>query len=96
MSSIRAGDIACRYGGDEFLLILPEASLNTTRDRAVQLGQQVKKLVVRGEDQIYDQMTISVGVACWPQHGQTTSEILHAVDAALLQAKKKHDCVITA
>ena len=95
-SSIRAGDIACRYGGDEFLLILPEASLKTTCDRALQLCQQVKKLVVRSEDQIYDQMTISVGVAVWPQNGQSTSDILHAVDTALLQAKKNHDCVITA
>jgi diguanylate cyclase (GGDEF)-like protein/PAS domain S-box-containing protein len=95
-SSIRSGDIACRYGGDEFLLILPEASLVVTQDRAEQLRQQVKKLTVRNEDLVYDTLTISVGVASWPQHGSTTAKILQTVDAALLQAKLSHDCVVTA
>jgi diguanylate cyclase (GGDEF)-like protein len=95
-ASIRSGDIACRYGGDEFLLILPEASLAVTQDRAEQLRQQVKKLTVRNEDLVYDRLTISVGVACWPQHGPTTADILKTVDAALLQAKLSHDCVVTA
>jgi diguanylate cyclase (GGDEF)-like protein len=95
-ASIRSGDIACRYGGDEFLLILPEASIDVTQDRAEQLRQQVKKLTVRSGDLVYDRMTISVGVASWPQHGPTTSDILKTVDAALLYAKLSHDCVITA
>ena len=95
-SSVRTGDIACRYGGDEFLLILPDASLGTAASRAEMLCKEVAKLEVRNEDQVYERITISVGVACWPDHGKTTSEILQAVDDALMEAKKSHDCVITA
>jgi GGDEF domain-containing protein len=54
------------------------------------------KLIVRNEDLVYDRLTISVGVACWPQHGPTAADILKTVDAALLQAKLSNDCVVTA
>lgn len=95
-NSIRGGDIACRYGGDEFLVILPEASIKVTEQRADELRQRVKNLVVRKEGLEPRMATISVGIACWPEHGSSVPQLLRAVDSALLIAKEHHDCVLIA
>ena len=95
-NSIRGGDIACRYGGDEFLVILPEASIKVTEQRADEFRQRVKNLVVRKEGLEPRMATISVGIACWPEHGSSVPQLLRAVDSALLIAKEHHDCVLIA
>lgn len=95
-NSIRGGDIACRYGGDEFLVILPEASTKVTAQRAEELRQRVKNLAIRKEGLEPSTATISVGIASWPDHGDTVPLLLRAVDSALLVAKEKHDCVMVA
>jgi diguanylate cyclase (GGDEF)-like protein/PAS domain S-box-containing protein len=95
-NSIRGGDIACRYGGDEFLVILPEASLKVTSQRAEELRQRVKNLVVHKEGLEPRIATISVGIASWPNHGESVPLLLRSVDAALLIAKEQHDCVVIA
>ncbi|MGD0708412.1 MAG: PAS domain S-box protein [Anaerolineaceae bacterium] len=92
-NSIRAGDIACRYGGDEFLVILPDANSETAMQRAEQLRQRVKTLAVRSEDS-YRYVTVSIGVACWPQHGRSAFDLLRAADTALFQAKVRNDSVV--
>ncbi len=94
-TAIRASDISCRYGGDEFLIILPETTLATACQRAEQLRQRVKNLVVKKEDTT-NKVTISVGVAAFPDHGREVSELIQAVDTALLKAKEKHDCTVIA
>lgn len=84
---VRAGDIACRYGGDEFAVILPGASLEITRVRAVELLGSVKRLgsgAARGPARA---VTLSTGVAAFPEHGTGAQELLHAADVALYQAK---------
>jgi diguanylate cyclase (GGDEF)-like protein/PAS domain S-box-containing protein len=86
-SNIRGEDIACRYGGEEFALILPEASIEGTRQRAEQLREGVKHLEVQHRGQSLGGVTLSVGVAMFPEHGTTTDDILRAADAALYQAK---------
>jgi diguanylate cyclase (GGDEF)-like protein len=87
-SGIRADDIACRYGGEEFLLIMPGASLETTRERADNLGQAVRNLQVKYQDQLLQSTTISLGLAIFPDHGLTAEEVIAAADAALYRAKQ--------
>jgi diguanylate cyclase (GGDEF)-like protein/PAS domain S-box-containing protein len=87
-TNIRREDIACRYGGDEFVLILPEASLKITRQRAEKLRQEVQRLQVDYRGQPLGPLTISAGVAVFPSHGDRVDAVLQAADAALYQAKE--------
>lgn len=87
-TNIRNSDIACRYGGEELLLILPDASLVDTQHRAEQLREGVKQLRVRYRHQNLSSITISLGVACCPQQGLTGEAVIQAADMALYRAKK--------
>ena len=84
---VRGGDIACRYGGEEFTLVLPGSSLESTRQRAEQLCEGVRALSVEYKNLILNTMTISIGVATFPDHGEKWESILQAADVALYQAK---------
>jgi len=86
-SRVRDGDIACRYGGEEFVLILPEASLELARRRAEELREEVKRLRVSHRGRVIGPITVSVGVAAFPDHGKNSAALLHAADAALYRAK---------
>jgi diguanylate cyclase (GGDEF)-like protein/PAS domain S-box-containing protein len=85
----RREDIVCRYGGEEFLVILPETSLELTRERAELLREVVSQLQLEYLGQSLGAITISLGVAAFPEHGSTGEEIILAADAALYHAKKK-------
>ena len=94
---VRVEDIACRYGGEEFLVILPEASLEDTVKRAEQLCVGIKGLNVRYQDQALGAVTVSLGVAVFPEHGSTDEAIRKAADAALYRAKREgRDRVVVA
>ena len=86
---IRGSDIACRYGGEELLLILPEASLEAAQRRAEQLRQAVRQLKLQYNGQPLNPVTISLGIACFPQHGLTSESLIRAADAALYRAKRE-------
>jgi len=94
---IRSEDIACRYGGEEFLLILPEAPLVIVRQRAEELRIIVKNLLrIRWQEKTLA-ITISIGVAAFPNHGYNIKNIVNAADTALYQAKAKgRDQVVVA
>lgn len=87
--SIRAEDIACRYGGEEFTLILPEASLVDAAQRAESIRESIRNLNVQHRRQQLGGVTISAGVAIFPDHGPTGDAVLRAADAALYQAKSR-------
>jgi diguanylate cyclase (GGDEF)-like protein/PAS domain S-box-containing protein len=96
-ANIRTGDISCRYGGDEFVLILPEASLEATTSRAQRICEGIRETVFDYQGHSLGVMTVSVGVAAFPQHGRTRDALLAAVDAALYRAKQEgRDRVIIA
>lgn len=84
---IRKGDIACRYGGEEFTLVLPGASLEVVSKRAEVIREKIKIQKLHYEDQELGVITLSIGVATFPEHGKRFEEVLKAADVALYQAK---------
>ena len=96
-SSLRSSDIACRYGGEEMTLILPEACLENTRKRAEEVRQLIKQINLEHKRQSLGPVTASLGVACFPEHGTTGFSVIHVADTALYQAKKRgRDRVVVA
>lgn len=85
--NIRGADIACRYGGEEFTVILPEASLEITRLRAEQLRRGFRNVRVGSEEQHFEFVTLSAGVAVYPEHGDAAEVVLRNADKALYRAK---------
>jgi diguanylate cyclase (GGDEF)-like protein len=83
----RKDDIACRLGGEEFVLVLPEATFETTRQRAEHLRHRVQALDLQTRGRGLGRITLSLGVALFPNHGTTTEDLLYAADTALYQAK---------
>jgi diguanylate cyclase (GGDEF)-like protein len=86
-SSVRGDDVACRFGGEEFVVILPRASLENTRRRAEVLRKGMKGLQLEPSGALGASVTMSIGVACAPQHGETREQLVHAADVALYRAK---------
>lgn len=94
---IRIADIACRYGGDEFVLILPEASREDARECAEQIRQGIKHLRMPFQNPMLVAVTLSIGVAVFPMDGSTQKTVMKAADTALYQAKNAgRDRVIVA
>jgi diguanylate cyclase (GGDEF)-like protein len=85
----RGQDIACRYGGEEFAVVLTDTTLAGSMQRAEILRQQVKQLSVEYAGQLLGTMTVSMGVALFPDHGTTMGEVLRASDQALYFAKRE-------
>lgn len=87
-AKLRKSDIACRYGGEEFVLILPDSSLADTRQRVEQIRTLVNELQLRHGEQLSGPMTVSAGIAEVRAHGETADELLQAADEALYAAKR--------
>jgi len=86
---IRLEDIPCRYGGDEFVLIMPDSSLEDTYKRAEQLRLGIRQVSVEHAGRKLGVVTISLGVAACPDHGTTVEEMLLAADKAMFHAKEE-------
>jgi diguanylate cyclase (GGDEF)-like protein len=85
--NLRKSDIACRLGGEEFALVLPDSSMEDTRLRVEQICSLIKQLELRQDGQLLGAMTLSAGIAGSPEHASTARELLSAADAALYAAK---------
>jgi diguanylate cyclase (GGDEF)-like protein/PAS domain S-box-containing protein len=83
----RRGDFACRYGGEEFVVVLPNMTLETACERAEELRKSLNLLSVPYEYYSLS-VTISMGIACFPENGQTRDAILRAADQAMYAAKE--------
>ena len=90
----RGNDIACRFGGEEFILILIDLNIEKTVQRIQKLCDEFKASRLYFQNQLLPQMTISAGIATAPQDGSTVEEIIHAADQALYEAKKSGRDVI--
>jgi len=90
----RSSDIVCRYGGEEFLLVLPATITDSAKKRAEEIRQKCADLIVR-----YDEndlmITMSFGVATYPVHGKEAEEIVIKADKALYQSKRNGRNLVT-
>jgi diguanylate cyclase (GGDEF)-like protein len=86
--SLRREDVACRFGGDEFVLVLPDASLDTALRRADEIRETVKGLRVAAHGHRLGAITVSIGLAALPDHGLDREALLAAADTALYRAKR--------
>jgi len=97
VKSVRAEDIVCRFGGEEFVVILPMADLKATHARAERIRSKLRETPVLHQGQSVGMVTISVGVAALPGHGTTPKGLLETADAALYRAKREgRDRVVVA
>jgi diguanylate cyclase (GGDEF)-like protein/PAS domain S-box-containing protein len=87
-AKIRREDVACRYGGDEFAIIMPGATLAVTQERAEQIREAVRLMSGHQEGRVMGRFSLSFGVAIFPDHGTSVKELVQAADAALYRAKK--------
>jgi diguanylate cyclase (GGDEF)-like protein/PAS domain S-box-containing protein len=91
----RATDICCRYGGEEFAIILPESTSQDAAIRADALRSEVKSLQLQYKKQLLGPLTVSVGVAAFPEHGSTSEELLKLADKCLYESKNRGRDVVT-
>jgi len=89
LKSVRAEDIVCRFGGEEFIVILPVADLKVTQARAERIRSRLRELQVLHQGQSLGMVTVSVGVADLPEHGTSPKALIEAADAALYRAKRE-------
>ncbi len=88
LSLTRGEDILCRYGGEEFVLVMTNASARAVWERAEALRVGVQELKVEHESRQIGPVTLSIGIALLPDHGESWRAVLPAADAALYQAKQ--------
>ena len=84
---VRRSDIACRYGGEELVLVLPECDAAAARTCAETLRKTISALELHHGDAALPQVTASFGIAMWPAHGEDAHTLVQAADRALYAAK---------
>lgn len=84
---IRGSDIACRYGGEEFALVLPDTTLEGAQRRAEDIHAAIKRLEPKYRDKSLGKITASLGVAIFPDHADGPDSLIRASDEALYEAK---------
>ncbi len=87
LGHVRRDDIPSRYGSDEFVIVIPDVSIEVVHERAEQIREEAHEMVIRFHGKKLKNCTISVGAAMSPKNGETYETLLQAVDKALYQAK---------
>lgn len=87
-AAMRAGDIACRYGGEEFLLLLPNMTLDTARARAEELRDKIAQIRLNGP-KTPEPVRVSIGLAATTLDTTDVRTLVHKADSALYQAKSQ-------
>ena len=87
--SIRGEDVACRYGGEEFLLVLPEINPVDAWQRAETIREAIREIRIELNGQPISQITVSLGVAVFPDQGTSGDTVIRAADEALYRAKEQ-------
>lgn len=87
-TKIRKEDMACRLGGEEFVLVLPAASVDLAKTRAEDICKNTRDLRIKHQNQVIT-ITVSIGVAMFPEDGTTPEDILQNADVALYKAKRE-------
>jgi len=87
--SVRREDIVCRFGGEEFTIIMPGNTKEAARRRAELILDRVRHLEIQHGSHVFPQLTISIGLAFFPQDGDSADDLIQAADWALLEAKRQ-------
>jgi diguanylate cyclase (GGDEF)-like protein len=87
--AIRGEDIACRYGGEEFTIVLPEAERKGSLAVAEKIATMIREHDFLVNNRSCGPITVSIGVALFPRHGMTAEELFKQADDALYQAKRE-------
>ena len=85
---VRNEDVACRYGGEEFTIVMQEADAALALDRAEDIRRHVAAMQVLHRQQNLGRVTVSIGIASYPQQGDSPEQLLRRADRALYIAKK--------
>jgi diguanylate cyclase (GGDEF)-like protein/PAS domain S-box-containing protein len=85
---LRGVDVACRYGGEEFMLILPGAPLHVLEKRAELIHDDLTQLKINHQGSILKNVTVSIGISCYPLHAESPEALIKAADVALYEAKE--------
>jgi diguanylate cyclase (GGDEF)-like protein len=88
-AKVRGEDIVCRFGGEEFILIMPETNLEIIYRRAKGIRKDVAALELSYEDKPLGPITISIGVAVFPEHEEIGDDVIQSADEALYRAKNQ-------
>ena len=88
MKNVRASDVPCRFGGDEFCLILPDCAFEEGLKRADALRIAIESLECNPAEDCISRITLSLGVSALPDHGMTREALLNAADQALYCSKR--------
>ena len=83
-STIREEDVLCRYGGEEFLIIMPE----TSSDNAVSLFERIQEKIHSSEIFAQFKVTVSAGTANYTSNATNLTDLIRCADISLYQAKK--------
>lgn len=86
--AVRGADVACRYGGEEMLVVLPGCRHGDALERAEELRDRIARLTVAAPGGVRIGVSASFGVATWPEHGAGHAQLVTAADAALYRAKQ--------
>ena len=85
--NVRKGDIACRFADQTFTLVLPNADYEVSKKRAEILLDQVRNLEVKNQSELVGRISASVGLAVFPENGQTVESLMRSAEAALTRAR---------
>ena len=86
--SVRADDLACRFGGEEFTVALPRVSPKQAREWAERFMQRIRGMEVKTGGQLLPGVTVSIGLAFAPEHGTDPETVIQTADHALYEAKR--------
>jgi diguanylate cyclase (GGDEF)-like protein len=97
-ATMREANLAARYGGDEFIVILPDTSAKSCALVVERIRQAVMSMVVPSTlEKPLPPLTVSAGVVAFPEHGHTLEEIVEAADKAMYESKRRGgNCVTVA
>jgi len=86
--SLRSSDFLARYGGDELTMIIPESNMDSATEIGKKIRERIALFEITSPGDTRDKLSVSGGIAIYPRHGRTASDLLRAADAALYRAKK--------
>ena len=95
--TVRPEDVPCRYGGEEFLIVLPGEDSEGTNKCALRLQEETRRLKISNREKALKGITMSIGISAFPLDGETVELIVKAADNALFKAKENgRDCIVAA